>query len=277
MSNLSLCVGKYAKTPYLLERTNTTVSSIEELCYVMKENLFLLDSRNMNRKLADFIDLELGLWDLSKNLYGLLNGNSSVSAYVTTILEYVGYLEPAQIKEIESLLKENANLNEFEKRKVRADYEMKNQRYMTAVREYLEILNLIDESDYVLQSKMLHNLGVAYACMFLFEEAGEYFHLSYQKHHQEESLIQYLACIRMFKSEEEYISFLSEKPEYFESSLRLEKDMAAVMTQWKATKSKYLLEELLELKEHGNVSAYYQKAEETLAHLKEMYRESVVV
>lgn len=277
MSNLSICVGKYAKTPYLLERINTSVCSIEELCYVMKENLFLLDSRNMNRKLADYIDQELGLWDLSKNLYGLINTGGSISAFVATILEYVGYLETPQIKEIEILLKENANLNEFEKRKVRADYEMKNQRFMTAIGEYLEILNLIDEGDLIMQSRMLHNLGVAYACMFLFEEASEYFQLAFQKHKQEESLFQYLVCIRMQKSEEEYIAFLSNQPDYFDLSLKLEKEMAAVLNQWKATKSKITLDELTELKAKGNVIGYYQKSEQILSQLKENYRESVVV
>lgn len=277
MSNLSICVGKYAKTPYLLERINTSVCSIEELCFVMKENLFLLDSRNMNRKLADYIDQELGLWDLSKNLYGLLNTGGSISAFVATILEYVGYLETPQIKEIEILLKENANLNEFEKRKVRADYEMKNQRFMTAIGEYLEILNLIDEGDLIMQSRMLHNLGVAYACMFLFEEASEYFQLAFQKHKQEESIFQYLVCIRMQKSEEEYIAFLSNQPDYFDLSLKLEKEMAAVLNQWKATKSKITLDELTELKTKGNVIGYYQKSEQILSQLKENYRESVVV
>lgn len=277
MSNLSICVGKYAKTPYLLERINTSVCSIEELCFVMKENLFLLDSRNMNRKLADYIDQELGLWDLSKNLYGLINTGGSISAFVATILEYVGYLETPQIKEIEILLKENANLNEFEKRKVRADYEMKNQRFMTAIGEYLEILNLIDEGDLIMQSRMLHNLGVAYACMFLFEEASEYFQLAFQKHKQEESLFQYLVCIRMQKSEEEYIAFLSNQPDYFDLSLKLEKEMAAVLNQWKATKSKITLDELTELKTKGNVIGYYQKSEQILSQLKENYRESVVV
>ena len=40
---VSVCVGSYAKMPYRIPGLGTDVYSMEELCYCLKENAFLLD------------------------------------------------------------------------------------------------------------------------------------------------------------------------------------------------------------------------------------------
>jgi tetratricopeptide (TPR) repeat protein len=276
MSNISLCVGNYATTPYCLERTNIAVSSIEELCYVLKENAFLLDSRIVNRKLVDWIFEECGLGDLSRNLYSLLNSGGSVSAFVACILEYVHYLEPKQIKEIETLLRENANLSEIEKRKVRGDYAIKNRKYLLAIEEYNELSQLIGDNDSLLLGRVYHNAGVAYASMFIFEEAEHFFYKAYEKLKNEESYLQYLAAVRMQKTQEEYISFIAEMPDAYEISLKLERELEQITSQWKATKNKIFIDEMQQMKALGNTALYYKKVDEVVTRLKEEYRESVV-
>ena len=45
---VSVCVGEYAKTPYCVPELGINVFSMEELCYCMKENVFLLDFSIIN-------------------------------------------------------------------------------------------------------------------------------------------------------------------------------------------------------------------------------------
>jgi len=276
MSNISLCVGNYAKNPYFLERTNVAVSSVEELCYVLKENAFLIDSRIVNRKLADWIFEECALPELGKSLYSLINTGGSVSAFVGCILDYVHYLEKEQVKDIELLLKENSNLSEIEKRKARADYAIKNHKYLLAIREYEELGTIIGDNDSALLGRVYHNAGVAYAMLFLYEEAEKYFQKAYERLKNEESYLQYLAAVRMQKSQSEYISFIADRQEAFGVSMKLEKEVTQITNQWNAAKNKILIDDMRKMKAGGNNSAYYQKMDEIVMELKEEYRESVV-
>ena len=51
----SLCVGEYCENAYNVEGLDIRVYSMEELCYCLKENAFLLDLSIMNDKLVDWI------------------------------------------------------------------------------------------------------------------------------------------------------------------------------------------------------------------------------
>ena len=48
----SLCVGEYCENAYNVEGLDIRVYSMEELCYCLKENAFLLDLSIMNDKLV---------------------------------------------------------------------------------------------------------------------------------------------------------------------------------------------------------------------------------
>ena len=50
----SLCVGEYCENAYNVEGLDIRVYSMEELCYCLKENAFLLDLSIMNDKLVDW-------------------------------------------------------------------------------------------------------------------------------------------------------------------------------------------------------------------------------
>ena len=53
---VSVCVGNYAKTPYCIPGLEIEVYCMEELCYCMKENAFLLDLSVMNDQLLVWIE-----------------------------------------------------------------------------------------------------------------------------------------------------------------------------------------------------------------------------
>ena len=139
MGKVLLCVGEYAEVPYYVESIGLRLYSMEELCYYLTENAFLLDRELINRELVDWIDEQCGCKELGRTLYGFLNTQASVSVFVGTILEYVGYVSKQEIDKIQEYLKANAGLSGMEKKKAHADYLVANARYAQAQKEYKEI------------------------------------------------------------------------------------------------------------------------------------------
>ena len=102
----SLCVGEYCENAYNVEGLDIRVYSMEELCYCLKENAFLLDLSIMNDKLVDWIGEECKVRELAKQLYPMVHKQGSLSVFVVTILQYVGMYDPEEILQVEQVLKQ---------------------------------------------------------------------------------------------------------------------------------------------------------------------------
>ena len=78
----------------------------------------------------------------------------------------------------------------FERDKIRADQLMEKEKYLAAIYRYKHLLDEADtkETGEVLRGNIWHNLGTAYARLFLFEEAGRCFEKAYALNKQKESL-----------------------------------------------------------------------------------------
>ena len=61
MSGYILCQVKRARLPYYIENISTNIYSIEELCFYLYHNIYLLDSTILNEELCFWIRDELGL------------------------------------------------------------------------------------------------------------------------------------------------------------------------------------------------------------------------
>ena len=55
MGSLILCHKKRAKQPYMITRVHIRIYTIEELCYYICNNLYLIDYTLMNRQLCEWI------------------------------------------------------------------------------------------------------------------------------------------------------------------------------------------------------------------------------
>ena len=126
----------------------------------------------------------------------------------------------------------------------------------------------------------MHNMGVAYAKLFMFEQASQWFLKAYEADGAAESLKLYLASVRLYSEDKEYISFIAEHPEYHNTSLQVEKRMEQTAGQFEATQENRMLFTLQVFKEDGSSTAgsdtpYYQEIEKLTAGLKEQYREYV--
>ena len=166
----SLCVGEYCETAYNIEELEIRVYCMEELCYCLKENAFLLDMSIMNDKLVDWIGEECRVRELAKQLYPMVHKQGSLSAFVLTILQYVGIYGEEELQAVAQVLKQGSGLSNLEKRKSQIDYMVEKRKYAAAIRGYdmlLETWSDLEREGRELpagkvRAAILHNKGVAY-------------------------------------------------------------------------------------------------------------------
>ncbi len=280
---VSLCVGDYATTPYYISGLEIRVGCMEELCFCLRENAFLLDLSLLDEKLVDWIEGECGVKELAKELYPLVRKQGSLSAFVTLILEYVGLYDSATIREVEKMLKEGAGLSGIEKRKKQVDYLVQKKKYTTAVRLYDDLLSKWQEETKrgadmpsgKVKAEILHNKGVALTCMMEYGAAAECFYESNEVEPNEESYQAYLAAKRIELDENEYLSFVAERPESYEQSLKLEKEIEWLSENFGEQETGIRLAQLREWRNGEDKQKYYSELERILQGLRDRYRSSV--
>lgn len=272
MGRTLLCVGDYAESPYYVDAIGLHLYSMEELCYYLTENAFLLDREIVNRELVDWIDEQCGCKELGRTLYGYVNTQASVAVFVGTILEYVGYVSKQEIEKIQDYLKQNASLSSFEKEKAHADYMVSNKRYAGAQKEYHRLKKMIDPEDKVFYGRICHNEGVAFAGLMFYADAARCFKESYDLTGNKESLEAYLFAQRMGMSEQEYVSMVADEGVSKEVILDVENRFKASQTQFKASAENVHLTKIFSLRLSGNMDAYETNMYHEISQCKEKYR-----
>lgn len=280
MGQIILGTGKYAEKPYFIDKFYINLYSVEELCYILVEKAEMLDPEIMQRDLVQWLDEQCGLNQLAHALYSLLNQNGSTAAFAGIILEYVNLYPADVVARVEETVRGNEGLSPWERGKSKADYLLQNGRYYGALKQYYALLVQIDETDHKLKAQVLHNMGVVYARLFMFQQAAQWFLKAYEADGAAESLALYLASVRLYSQDNEYVSFIAEHPEYHNTSLQVEKRMEQAAGQFEATEENRMLFTLQVFKEEGastagNDTPYYQEIEKLTAGLKERYREYV--
>ncbi len=281
---VSICVGDYATTPYCVPGLEVPVYCMEELCYCLRENAFLLDLTLMNDALVEWIDGACGLRELAKELHHMVHKQGSLSNFVIMILEYVGMYEPSVLQEVEQVLKQGAGLTSIEKRKSRIDYLVKKKMYVSAIRGYDRLLSQWQELEDMgkelpagnIRAAIYHNKGVACTGLMLYGQAAEAFEKAYRIISSKEHLEAYLAAKRLELSEEEYIAFAAEHPDCFQNSLALEKKLEELGEQWKEHPEYRRLQQRREWRDGSEKYKYYEENERLTTVLKSSYRNSVI-
>ena len=146
MAELTLCSGSLATTPYYITGLGVNVYSIEELCYCLTKNAYILDQDLLDDELCIFLDKQLKMKDLAAKLQEMIDADKSIGEFVTTILTETGYLGEEEIREVKQVLLDNAMLGFAQKRKARGDNLLRSRKYMLAIEEYQFILQNVDKA-----------------------------------------------------------------------------------------------------------------------------------
>lgn len=276
---VSVCVGEYAKTPYCIPGLEIEVSCMEELCYCMQANAFLLDLSIMNDQLLVWIERECGLRELAEALHPLVHRQGSLSMFVTAILRYVGWGDAESLNETEQAIRQGAGLSGIEKRKSQIDYLVEKKKYKAALQGYEDLLlewqgqepetGKIPAREFL--ARIWHNKGVAYAGLMLYDRAEECFRQAYDLQGGPEDCLAYLAAKRMGLSEEDYVAFAGEHGEWYSQTLELERKLEKAMDEWEQQPDYLRLYHRREQRS-GDRRQFYEDNERLTQALKERYR-----
>ncbi len=270
-----LCIGTYGKNPYHIDKIGRNVYCIEELCYCIVQNAFVLDEESFDNELFDWIAVECSLDKLADDLRKMAAKHCSVASLAGTILDYVGYNSKKEVDKTEEILRTNAGMDVYTKKLSRADFLMKNGRYSMAFKEYEFLINNTPDIDNKLKARLEHCEGVMYARLFLFEKAEKMFLKAFEDGGDPESYVQYLAAVRMRLSDKDYVSFIADNEDAYEASLELEKRMNEAKDLYDASEDKHDLNTISVYKAEGKKHEYYQSIGEKTGELKAEYRDLV--
>lgn len=221
MSELILCRGEVAATPFYIESAELNLYSLEELCYYIEHNLYMLDRELMTEELIAWIEHELSENELASRLRQVRRSEGGVYQFYMTILIASGYSGKKELEHCDEVLKGLQNKSVFEARKIRADYYLTKELYARAITEYRLLLALPERTAEPEEAvgNVLHNLGCAYAGLFLFEEAEECFFSAAAKNQSLETE-RLLSLCREYRSSGFDLS-LTERDEEYEKALSL--------------------------------------------------------
>ena len=276
---VSVCVGNYAKEPYRIPGLEINVFSMEELCYCMKENAFLLDLSLLDDGLLDWMEQECGLGELAQRLHPLVHRRGQLSEFAVAILRYVGFYGEEAIGEMEQALKQGAGLSGIEKRKNQIDYLVRKKKYRLALRGYDELLQNWQEQENGeaakpapdFQAEIWHNMGVAYTGLMLSEGAAECFRQAYELSRDEAYCVDYLAAKRMQLSEKEYVDFAAGCTEWYPQTQELEEKYKEAAGEWEKHPDHLKLHHRRDLKSRDR-QKYNEESERLVQVLKDSYR-----
>lgn len=271
-----MCLGTLSKTPYYLTGLGVNIYSMDELCYYLCQNAYILDNDLFDFKLCDFIKDNLEMEEVAELVRQMIRDKKTLGEMVTTVLTITGYCNEDEIRKIRQVLVDNASLSYAAKRKVRGDNLLCANKFSRAIDEYQYVLSTLSkEEEPELYSSILHNMGCAYAHMFLLQKAGEMYKKAYETDSDRESLIMHLICLRLTLRKDEYDRNVVKNGYDDRVSLEAMRRMSAAREAEIDTPYGKQMLNILDLHDVGQVSEYYDAIDDTLEAWKLDYRRSM--
>ena len=279
MGKLIQCSSPVAKTPYHFRLTKTNVYSMEEVCYYIRHNIYMMQEEVFDREFAMWIRNELQMDTTADKLEHLILDHHNIKDIVVTICCSCDYSEEEEINELIRIMDEIDKLPMYARRKRKGDNYLRCRSYEKALEEYEKIF----ESDEILQADtkvygdLFHNMGVAYVNMGEFHKASEYFLKGYEKNERDESLAQCLYALRLCKDAEGVKKLIKELDIPEEKQEQWEKDYQRAMENSALSRSSKQIEKLRELVKSGSVEEYYDRVHSYIIKWKNEYRKQISV
>ncbi len=274
MGELLICTGPIAAMPYYIEGISWNVYSLEELCYYIETNTYLLEKDFMNEELCTWIGKEANNLKLAEKLRDIMHMNGPLSEFVLTLLVECGYSSKDTIKEINRLLQEMEEKSDFECNKIRADRLMEKEKYLGSIYEYKCLLesNEAGEQSKELIGNIWHNLGTAYGRLFLFKEAASCYEKAYKYNGNQESLKEGLMALACMKDRLIFADFV-EKYQMSDTMVQsVVNEIELVRSCEEKNWFESRIDNLAELSLTGSRQKYHKEISDIIFNWKEEYR-----
>lgn len=216
MGSLILCHSKKASQPYEITRIHRRIYTLEELCYYICNNLYLIDYTVMNEQLCDWIEEELGMKEMAYTLKSAIKRHGAVEQFVLTILRHSGIYTKSELLHIQNVLEKLKNQKEIERKKYMGDNLLASGEVREAILIYQSIVyGETDESvEGIFYGNVYGCLGAAYGRLFLYEEAARMYENAFQICEEESMLMAYIYCCQKYMTTEAYQQLLGKSTVY---------------------------------------------------------------
>ena len=212
MSGYILCQTKKADKPFFVESINTNIYSLEELCYFLYHNLYLVDSSVINENLCIWISEELDLPRLAAKLRPHLGKFASAEDVLYPVFKEINYLTYDELKALNVKLAKLDQEAPLLRKKRKGDALVANKMYVSAIKVYQQLLKKegLEQIRPGLTMSVWHNLGCAYSYLFQMEKAQECFLEAYREAHSKDALKAYIIAYSSVHDKTDYDKVMEE-------------------------------------------------------------------
>lgn len=280
MSRLILCRTEYSKRPFYVSGLGINVYSIEEICYYLYNNIYLVDAEFFNAEFFEFLEKDLGEKDLAFHLRRLEEEQSGLAEMILTVLQYVDYYTEEEINSIAGIIEKLDTQNAYERIKAMADNYLSSKRYSAAIKYYEDILNSqnVDRPGGNFFARVWHNMGVAYSRMMDYTAAANCFVKAVEQGGSTESRKAYFYAVQMLRTLEGIHAADSMEPlqisEYETEELNYETshELETLLDGIENTREYSSVNTVFVLKKEGKIAEYVEEADKLISDWKKAYR-----
>lgn len=209
MGSIILCHHKWATHPYEIMRLR--IYTLEELCYFITENIYLIDSSFADMRLTEWLRDELWLSDLATELTDIIKENGSPEQFAMTILTDSKIYTTAQLGNIKAAFGGIKRLTPERRRKFKADSLLDGGCAGQAAAIYRSLIREMpdDGSDGDFYGRVYACLGSAYGRMFLYKDAASMYEEALKLCEDPDIRTAYVYALFKSADEEAFTEFLN--------------------------------------------------------------------
>ena len=269
---LLLCTKK-ADKPYKLPETDINIYCIEEICYYIYNNTYMITTEFFTRELIEFLEIDLGLVSLGQKLKRGIDYNEHFVDLVMHIMNSCNYYNADEKSQFAKNLEQISNKSPAGRVKARADMLLNSRKYASAIAAYSLILEkneISKEEDYY--SNIVNNIGIAYVNMFEYEEAIKYFKKAYSMK-KKEDYIDNLICAAILEDSDDTIKSIMEEYEITKENFDKYRKVIEYQTKQIAKNKNY--REIMEKVSYSggkSIEVYNKQVNEVLTDFRNEYR-----
>ncbi len=269
-----LPTGRLAQVPYRVALIDRNVYSAEELCCTLAQCASFLDDRIRDEDLLTWLDTELGLRDLARQLRPFLKQKGALAEFAGVILLYTGYHTQAQIDGILRAIRESRGMEPFERKVAEARFSAGSGRIGQAQEQLDAVLEGLPTPEKELRARIWKEKGVLYADIFRFENAAVCFGKAWKLVRNPQYGRFYLTCLQLTVSPEELAQFLAQNRDLKGLEEHVRADLAEAERMFELGPAGRRLKKLDRALREGKLKNYDRLLAEQVRELKDEYRQS---
>lgn len=277
MGKLILCSSAIAKQPYCFPMTKTKVYSIEEVCYYIRNNIYMMQEEVFDKAFADWIRNELGMAGTADKLDRMREDHNNLKDIVVTLCCSCDYYTEREINDLIAIMDQTQNVPLRGRQKIKADTYLKNGSLERAKQEYERILKSPDMINASSEEygDLYYRLGAALAGMGEYRHGFQAFQKSYEYAKTQKALESCLYCLKLGGMPEEYEKAAIEMGVTREQQTFMDARYEEALRQSVDSRECKMVRRIRRMKEQGDPS-YEKVAKELIFQWKTEYRKSML-